>query len=128
MHETIRSPGDIGADAYSQTETRYAVLMKGRIQTSDRDFQIRICNISAGGLMAKVPGDIMVGTPVLVTIRTDDAMTGIVVWCDGGRAGVAFDTPIDPLALLGRESAPPAVEIPPAHAISDPSATGAIHA
>lgn len=59
--------------------------------------QVRVRNLSAGGLMAEYPSPIGPGTTVLVDLRGVGEIRGRIAWATDGRIGIAFDTPIDPL-------------------------------
>lgn len=59
--------------------------------------QVRVRNLSAGGLMAEYPSPIEPGTTVLVDLRGIGEIRGRIAWATDGRIGIAFDTPIDPL-------------------------------
>ncbi|HEU4959741.1 MAG TPA: PilZ domain-containing protein [Sphingomonas sp.] len=58
--------------------------------------QIRIRNLSAGGLMAELPEGIEPDTEVEVEVRGIGWISGRIAWTAVGRAGVAFDKPVDP--------------------------------
>lgn len=59
--------------------------------------QVRVRNLSAGGLMAEYPSPIEPGTAVLVQLRGIGEIRGRIAWATDGRIGIAFETPIDPL-------------------------------
>lgn len=59
--------------------------------------QVRVRNLSAGGLMAEYPSPIEPGTTVLVDLRGVGEIRGRIAWATDGRIGIAFETPIDPL-------------------------------
>lgn len=56
----------------------------------------RVRNVSAGGLMAELPGDVAEGTPLEVEVRGIGWVSGRVAWAAHGRLGIAFTAPIDP--------------------------------
>ena len=58
--------------------------------------EVRIRNLSAGGLMAELGRPAAVGTAVTLTLRGIGEVTGRVAWFTEGRAGIALDQPIDP--------------------------------
>lgn len=58
--------------------------------------EVRVRNLSAGGLMAELDRTVPSGTPVALEMRGLGAMTGSVAWCTRGRMGIALDQPIDP--------------------------------
>ena len=58
--------------------------------------QLRVRNLSAGGLMADCGLSLATGQAVEFEIRNIGTVPGRIAWADGQRIGVAFDTPIDP--------------------------------
>lgn len=58
--------------------------------------EVRIRNLSAGGLMAEAPVLAKRGDKVQMELRNIGLVTGSVAWVAQGRFGVAFDHPIDP--------------------------------
>lgn len=74
-------------------------LMAGFRRTGDdASRQVRVRNLSEGGLMAELPDDLDIGTAVEIDVRGIGIVPGRVAWSTQGRVGVAFDRPIDPLA------------------------------
>lgn len=59
--------------------------------------QVRVRNLSAGGLMAEYPSPVDPGTRVRVDLRGVGEIGGRIAWAAAGRIGIAFDQPIDPL-------------------------------
>lgn len=57
---------------------------------------VRVRNISEGGLMAELAMPVEIGTGIVFDLRGIGPVTGRVAWCTQGRVGVAFDRPIDP--------------------------------
>lgn len=68
-------------------------------QSNQRDVvrQVRIRNLSAGGLMAEITDPIPQGAAVEFDVRGIGWIPGRVAWSVAGRIGVAFDHPIDPV-------------------------------
>ncbi len=58
--------------------------------------EVRVRNISEGGLMAELPVSAEIGSPVALELRGVGPISGRIAWCTQGRVGVAFDRPIDP--------------------------------
>lgn len=67
-----------------------------RVDSARRSEQVRVRNLSAGGLMAEVSSPIAQGTPVELEMRGVGAIAGKVAWYAAGRIGIAFDQMIDP--------------------------------
>jgi hypothetical protein len=68
-----------------------------RLTGVDGVVQVRVRNLSAGGLMAEYDGIAMTGDPVEIEVRGLGWVRGRIAWATDGRIGMAFDTPINPL-------------------------------
>jgi hypothetical protein len=79
---------------------RDSLLLTAQIRKagSDSSTQVRVRNLSSGGLMAEYSGVIASDTQVEVEVRGIGWVPGRVAWVVDGRIGVAFDVEIDPLA------------------------------
>lgn len=77
---------------------RDSMLLKAtlRFASSRYDNEVRIRNLSAGGLMAEFPMRLARGERVEIKLRNIGWITGHVAWATEGRVGIAFDHPIDP--------------------------------
>ena len=71
--------------------------------------EVRVRNLSAGGLMIELDQVADVGTPVTITLRGIGEVQGKVAWCTEGRIGIALDPLIDPEKV----TKPRVSEIPP---------------
>lgn len=58
--------------------------------------EVRVRNLSEGGLMVDCPRVKEPGTGVKLDLRGIGAVAGRVAWCTEGRIGIALDSPIDP--------------------------------
>jgi hypothetical protein len=65
----------------------------------DGEIDVRIKNLSAGGLMAETPTRVVRGEKVEINLRNVGWISGNVAWITEGRMGIAFDHPIDPLIV-----------------------------
>lgn len=81
-----------------------------RFPASGDEKEVRVRNISAGGLMAEAPLRTPRGDPIEVHLRNIGWVSGKVAWVAESRFGIAFDYPIDPKMLAVREST--AYEVP----------------
>lgn len=80
---------------------RYLSLLRvGAIVVGDRRELCLIRNISAGGMMVRAYSEIPVGMPLSIELKQGDPINGLVQWVENGLTGVAFDSPVDVLALL----------------------------
>lgn len=59
--------------------------------------QVRVRNLSSGGLMAEYAEPVAPGAPVEVDVRGVGWVGGRIAWSAEGRVGVAFDREIDPM-------------------------------
>lgn len=80
-----------------------SVLRVGRVLWDGRDQLCVVRNISSGGLMFECLQAPAIGQGVIVELRTDKQMIGIVRWVRNGGAGVEFDRPIDVEHILKEE-------------------------
>jgi len=73
------------------------LLFDAQFRVVDREpVQVRVRNLSAGGLMAEHAEPLARGTVVEVEVRGVGWVSGHIAWCAEGRVGVAFDREIDP--------------------------------
>ena len=66
------------------------------------DVQVKVRNLSGGGMMVEGPVSFSRGEAVESVLRGIGAVGGKIAWTAGGRVGVAFDRAIDP--TLARKS------------------------
>jgi hypothetical protein len=64
-----------------------------------------IRNISAGGLMAHVYSPHALGSAVAIELKSNQPVSGTVVWADESNVGIEFDSPIDVEDMLSSQSA-----------------------
>ena len=100
--QLVRAPELPSSEQFETSERRYAVVLNAQIigDSLQDPVSIRICNISAGGLMAVVPPHVTVGGYIEVVIRHVGKLFGHIVWARKDRIGIKFDQEIDPVALL----------------------------
>lgn len=67
-----------------------------RLDGEDDEREVRIRNLSTGGLMAELGRAVSVGTAAILQLRGVGEVTGRIAWSAEGRVGIALDTPIDP--------------------------------
>lgn len=58
--------------------------------------EVRVRNLSEGGLMVELDRMVEVGTAVRLDLRGIGEISGKVAWGTEGRLGIALDAPIDP--------------------------------
>lgn len=57
---------------------------------------VRIRNLSAGGLMAEPNAEVVNGQRVTIELRNLGLVPGRIAWANDRQFGIAFDQPIDP--------------------------------
>jgi len=60
------------------------------------DVQVKVRNLSSGGMMAECPASFGRGEAVEADLRGVGLVGGKIAWTAGGRIGVAFERAIDP--------------------------------
>lgn len=77
---------------------RDSLLLKAvlRFPNTKNEHEVRIRNVSAGGLMAQILTDVPRGERVEIKLRTIGWVSGCIAWVTEGRVGIAFDQPINP--------------------------------
>ncbi|MDB5695330.1 MAG: pilZ domain protein [Sphingomonas bacterium] len=96
--------GTVGADEIvgtvdnARTRKRDSMFLSAQLRIGGEGptHEVRVRNLSAGGLMAELDCTVEPGTPVALAMRGLGDMTGSVAWCTHGRLGIALDRPIDP--------------------------------
>ena len=79
-------------------QNRDSLLLKAflRFPALKEEGEVRIRNLSAGGMMAETAVRVTRGEVVEINLRSIGWITGHVAWATEGRMGIAFDHPIDP--------------------------------
>ena len=101
MKETFDDSLKMNSQAIDQPKRqldRDSLFLKADLRFIDGDDcgEVRIRNLSAGGLMAEAPVLTKRGDIVQIELRNIGRITGHVAWVAQGRFGIAFDHPIDP--------------------------------
>lgn len=100
--DRLRAPTSVSKPltlvAGTDGRARDSLLLMALLKTAGQSepLSVRIRNLSEGGLMAELPFDLPCDAPVEVEVRGIGWVTGRVAWQTQGRAGIAFDVPIDP--------------------------------
>lgn len=77
---------------------RDSLMLAANFRVAGRaDEQVRVRNLSSGGMMAEYAAPIERGTSVQVEVRGVGWVSGRIAWATDGRVGVAFDSEIDPM-------------------------------
>lgn len=67
-----------------------------RFSSTKDEHEVRIRNVSAGGLMAEIPTNAPRGERVEIKLHSIGWVSGHIAWVTDGRMGIAFDRPINP--------------------------------
>lgn len=81
-------------------ERHIKILRVGVLVIDGRRELCLIRNISAGGLMAHVYSSVKTAQRVTVELKSNQQITGRIVWTREPNAGIAFDEPVDIAELL----------------------------
>jgi len=118
-----RSEPDESTDAAAAAERRIGerhmtILRIGKLVTGGRQELCLIRNISSGGLMAHVYAPHGLGDRVEIELKSDERLSGEVIWVREGHIGVRFDGAIEISDILthrpredGRKSRPPRLDV-----------------
>ena len=82
----------------SRTSERSTLILVAqlRLDSEQDSHEVRVRNLSEGGLMLELDRPVDGGTPVWLLLDGIGEITGKVAWCTQGRVGVALDAMIDP--------------------------------
>ncbi|MDB5703361.1 MAG: PilZ protein [Sphingomonas bacterium] len=89
--------GEDGAHNRNESRDSLFLMADMRIPGSPEIIQVRVRNLSVGGLMAEFPSGLDQGLVVEFDVRGIGWVPGKVAWSAAGRIGVAFDRQIDPM-------------------------------
>lgn len=94
----MNDPMKAEAQAVKRELDRDSLLLKAvlRFPRTKHEGEVRIRNLSAGGLMAEAPLRVVRGELVEIHLRSIGWISGHVAWVTEGRLGIAFDHPINP--------------------------------
>ena len=81
---------------HMRAEPRDSMLLLAIMRrAAGTDIQVKVRNLSSGGLMAETPSGFLRGESVEVELRGIGIVTGKVAWMANGRVGMTFDWPVD---------------------------------
>lgn len=92
------NPYSAGGHPSAEPRARDSLFLMARLRSPllPDMYNVRVRNLSSGGLMADFEMPLDRGTPVEVDVRGLGWVAGRVAWFTQGRTGVAFDAPVDP--------------------------------
>ena len=99
-----------GADSHRE-QSRESTFLSAILcfDGSPRKYDVRVRNVSAGGMMVDMKGVREKGVRVTVELKNIGEVLGTVAWSTGTRMGIDFDEEIDPQLARHR---PTAMEAP----------------
>lgn len=97
--KTIAMADEPGADRRSGPRHQL-VLRVGLLEQDGRSIFCLVKNISSAGVQVRPYGRLTISNGASLRVGDEDPITGTVAWCRDGLAGVEFDEPLDPQALL----------------------------
>ena len=102
VEETLYSLSeDAPAPPDRRNGERYLSLLRvGALLIDGRRELCLVRNVSAGGMLIRPYSAIAAGTAVSVELKHGDTVSGVAKWIEDGLVGIAFDEPIDVVALL----------------------------
>jgi hypothetical protein len=87
---------DAGGSQRSRSRDSLFLMAHLRFDGETVTREVRVRNLSEGGLMVDCERVKDAGTPVTLDVRGIGEVEGKVAWCTEGRIGIALDRPIDP--------------------------------
>ena len=93
-HRTVT---DAGLVAGNRGRRRDSLFLAAKLSVDGGEpVEVRVRNLSEGGLMAEGAPPAPIGAAVTVELRNLGAVPGKVAWYTEDRAGIAFDIAVDP--------------------------------
>lgn len=81
---------------------RRKVILRGRLNISEFEFQCDLLNISLAGAMIKLGLPLEAGAPVEIEVRDNEPLQAAVAWSSDDRMGIRFTSdPGTVRAVLG---------------------------
>ena len=94
----IGQRGEPAGDDSARSRKRDSLFMTAQLRFvgAAHAVEVRVRNLSEGGLMVEYDRAVEPGACVSLEMRGLGELTGTVAWCTRGRVGIALDHPIDP--------------------------------
>jgi hypothetical protein len=87
---------DLDGSQRSRNRDSLFLMAQLRFEGEETVREVRVRNLSEGGLMVDCARVRDPGTTVVLEVRGLGKIDGKVAWCTEGRIGIALDRPIDP--------------------------------
>jgi hypothetical protein len=116
-HQVEHTIYSLSADAPARPDRRsgeryLSLLRVGALLVDGRRELCLVRNVSAGGMLIRPYSPIEPGTAVSVELKHGETVIGVARWNEGGLVGIAFDEPIDVVALLAPSEEGPQPRMP----------------
>ncbi|WP_052072246.1 PilZ domain-containing protein [Sphingopyxis sp. MWB1] len=100
--------------ALSRSSDRDSLFMKASMMLREdgRTFDVRVRNLSSGGMLAETDEKLNQSTAVEIELRNVGPVPGRIVWVGEGKCGIAFDRAVNPQAVR-RQVVQKSDDIPP---------------
>lgn len=101
LNDDVFVPIPTGDPSGARSDRRDSLLLSATLFENGNDtaWQVRVRNLSAGGLMVEHRTLFPRGTPVEIELRGVGKVAGRIAWTVDDRIGIAFDEPIDPILV-----------------------------
>jgi diguanylate cyclase (GGDEF)-like protein len=76
-------------------ESRMAILRSAVLHVENQKFNVRVRNVSSGGVMAETPKSVAHDSRVEIEFSEGQRFPGQIRWTEQGRIGVTFDKPFN---------------------------------
>jgi PilZ domain len=95
-YDPLSKSDDVGGSQRSRSRDSLFLMAQLQFVGEAKVREVRVRNLSEGGLMVDCTSVKEPGTAVTLDVRGIGAVSGKVAWCTEGRVGIALDRPIDP--------------------------------
>jgi len=104
-HQVEQTLYSLSEDAPARPERRkgeryLSLLRVGALLIDGRRELCLVRNVSAGGMLIRPYSPVAEGSAVAVELKHGETVSGVAKWIEEGLVGIAFDRPIDVVALL----------------------------
>lgn len=90
-----------GVDTRNISRDSLFLLAEIRLAGTTSEFQVKVRNLSAGGMLAEGSVPVVPGNRLKVCLRNIGWVDGGVAWVQENRFGIAFDQEVDPKLARG---------------------------
>lgn len=102
--DDAKASSENGSNNRAEHRDALFLLAKIHFSKSGKIVDVRVRNLSAGGMMAESNIFCARGDRVVVKMANIEVVEGRVSWQTSGRFGIAFDNPVDPQVVRSKKS------------------------